>query len=506
MAKKIKIVKSLLWPQLNYRPNQAQAEVHHSLKRHRVNTAGRRTGKSTCGGYELMPRAMEAYYLQRTLEELGIRYECWITGPNYTDSEKEFRVFYNACRRLQMPFDRPGTYYNPKGDMVVSLWDGRFIVHGRSGAHPESLVGEGLHFAVMAEAAKMKRSVWERFIRPTLADFNGGSIWDSTPEGKNWYYELHARGQDPAETEWSSWRHPSWVNRHVFKKRTTQAGVDMMKRMLKAGGYDREDFKALDVDPEILSMARDLTDEAFAQEVEASFSEHVGLVFKDWDEDEHVTDLAYEPSWPLYVATDYGYTDPNVALFIQLSPFGDVHIIAEYYRTHRTDAEFARDVLEDQRLRILIKYVKGLFPDPADPSATETLAEAWKVQPMSGTGGELKPRIEAIQKKLRHKNDHLPWGHPERVPWLRVDRSCVETRREMDAWRWPEKRTQVNAKGPQNPMDKDNHTCEALGRWFAGMGLTKASKPAVTAARRRRAEPAKRRPTDLATTDGRRVR
>lgn len=514
--KKIRIVKSRLWPSLNYVPNDAQATVHRSLVRNRLNTAGRRAGKSISSGNELMPRAMEAYHLQHMLEQRGIRYESWIVGPNYTDSEKIFRVFYNACRRLSMPFDKPGTYYNPKGDMTVSLWDGRFILHARSGAHPESLVGEGLHFVVMTEAAKMKRSVWERFIRPTLADFKGESCWDTTPEGKNWYYELHQKGQDPAEAEWASWRHPSWVNRFVFRKRTTQAGVDMLKQMLRSGGYGDEDYSALLVDPEIVAMAKDLTEEAFGQEVEASFSEHVGRVFKDWDEDEHVTDVHYNSQWPLYIATDYGYTDPNVALFIQYSPFGDVHVIAEYYRSHRTDREFALDVLEDHRLRVLVKYAQGLFPDPADPAATAELSETWQVPVIGGTGGELKPRIEAIQKKLRFKNNHLEPGHPERVPWLRVDRSCVNLRREMDAWRWPEKRTEQTAQNkgrqmsnssskPEHPLDKDNHTCEALGRWFAGMGLTKGAVVTASPARRRRPAPASRQ-GNLATADGRQVR
>lgn len=480
------IVKDNVWARLNYHPNEAQKAVHGSLARHRVNVAGRRTGKSVGGGRELTVAAMEAFHLRGLLQERNIRYECWIVGPNYTDSEKEFRVLYNDCRKIGLPFDKPGTYYNPKGDMVVSLWDGRFIVHGRSGAHPESLVGEGLHFAVMAEAAKMKESVWERFIRPTLADFWGESLWDTTPEGKNWFYDLYKAGQDPKNEEWQSWRHPSWVNRHVFRKRTTLSGIAQMKMMLKSGGYDRMDFAALDVDPEILSMATDLTEEAFAQEVEASFSEHVGRVFKSWDEREHVTDLHYRMDWPLYIATDYGYTDPNVALFIQISPFGDIQVIGEYYRTHRTDGEFAEDVLRDGRLRMLVEKAVGLYPDPADPAATATVAEAWRVPVLGGTGGELKPRIDAINMKLKHKNPHLDWNNPERVPWLRFDRSCVESHREMDAYRWPDKRKEAGKNGPEHPLDKDNHTVEALGRFMAGHGITKHANMTVTRATTRR--------------------
>lgn len=480
------VIKGRVWERLGYKPNQAQRAVHGSLVRHRVNVAGRRTGKSVSGGRELTVAALESFHLRGLLEDRNIRYECWIVGPNYTDSEKEFRVFYNDCRKLGLPFDKPGTYYNPKGDMVVSLWDGRFLVHGRSGAHPESLVGEGLHLAVMAEAAKMKESVWERFIRPTLADFVGESLWDTTPEGKNWFYDLYQAGQNPEDEEWQSWRNPSWVNRHVFRKRTTLAGITQMKHMLRMGGFEPDDYRALDVDPEILAMARDLTEEAFSQEVEASFSEHVGRVFKAWDEDRHMTDLHWNPAWPLYIATDYGYTDPNVALFIQPGPWGDINVIAEYYRSHRTDGEFADDVLNDSRLRTLVSQAVGLYPDPADPGATETVSEAWRVPVLGNTGGELKLRIEAIQQKLRDKNHHLEFTNPERHPWLRFDRSCVNARREMDAYRWPDKRKEAGKNGPEHPMDKDNHVPEALGRFFAGHGLTKSGTMTVTQAVQRR--------------------
>jgi hypothetical protein len=174
----------------------------------------------------------------------------------------------------------------------------------------------------------------------------------------------------------------------------------------------------------------------------------------------------------LYVATDYGYTDPNVALFIQPGPFGEINVIAEYYRTHRTDYEFAQDVLEDPRLRVLLRYAEGIFPDPADPGASRTLSENWKVPVLGGTSGStIKSRIKGIERKLKYRNDHLPWGHPERVPWLRFDRTCTYSRYEMGAYKWPEKRKATRSGQPENPEDKDNHVPEALGRFFAGYGL-----------------------------------
>jgi hypothetical protein len=496
-VKTVTLSKARLWAELNYRPNIAQAKVHGSPARHRVNCAGRRTGKSYSGGMELMPWAIQARMLKPMLDDIGIRAEYWIVGPNYTDSEKEFRVFYNACRKKGMPFDKPGTYYNPKGDMTVSLWDGAFIATAKSGAHPESLVGEGLHGVIMSEAAKLKESVWQRFIRPTLADFAGESVWNTTPEGKNWFYDIYRSGQDPAQTEWASWRHPSWVNNNVFRKHTTQEDVDAMKTILLRSDHDPAELEALNVDPEIIAMAVDLTPESFAQEVEASFSEHVGRVFKEWDDDYHIADLPYRGDWPLFIATDYGYTDPNVALFIQTGPFGEINVIAEYYRTHRTDDEFASDVLADSRLGYLVSKAKGIYPEPADPGASQTLSRAWGLPLFGGTGGPLKGRRLAIEKHLKFRNPHLPWDHPERVPWLRFDRTCVMSRYEMDAWRWPDKRKQ-SRDAPEEPMDKDNHVPEALGRFMAGHGLVDGMRPtmhdalgrsgrqAVTGQRRRR--------------------
>lgn len=458
-----------LWEQLRYRPHIAQRKVHASYARHRVNAAGRRMGKSIAAAREISPRVVEAYSNRAMLEELGIRYEGWITGPNYTDGEKIFRVFYNDCRRLDIPFDKPGTYYT-KQDMTVSLFRGAFILHVKSGAHPESLVGEGLHFAVMTEAAKMKEHVWERYIRPTLADFEGESWWDSTPEGRNWFYRLFRAGQDPENSEWESWRHPSWLNRNVYRVKTFREDVGRLKELI-AEGYTSKDWlmrQGLRVDPEIVSLAVDLTPEAFGQEIECNFSDMVGRVFKDWDEEVHVRDLPYVPGWPLYLATDYGFTDPNVCLFIQVGPFGDIRVIAEYYRTQRTDTEFRDDVLQDERLGRLVRQAVCLFPDPEDPGATKTLSNGWNVPVAGETGGPLLDRLRAIQGTLKQRNRHLPWGHEERAPQLLVDRSCVETIREMDAYSWP--RTRKASKGPELPQDKDNHAPEALGRFFAGYG------------------------------------
>ena len=434
------IVKDRVWPKLRYRPNEAQVKIHNSVARNRVAAAGRRIGKSTCGGHELIPEAYRAYFNKGRLEEEGKRAEYWIVGPTYTDSEKEFRTFYNDCTKLKIPFDRPGTYYDQRsGAMTVSLWGGRVLLHAKSSQYPERLVGEGLYGCIMAEAAKMKESTWTKYVRPTLADFRGWSLWNSTPEGKNWFYELWQRGADPAFPEWWSIRAPSWLNTAVFR-----------------GGR---------MDPEILSLEQELSEEMFKQEIGADFSQYAGRVFGAWDEEKHVGDFLYRPDWPLYIATDYGWTNPNVALFIQVDPFDRVYVIAEYYRNHRSPEEFATDLLNEHGT--LSRRATRLYPDPEDPSASYTLSNKLGLTIGGDTGGEIGIRLELIRRWLKDENPHLEHGHPDRRPRMMVDRSCTMLIREMDAYRYPNLRTEAQNE-PEKPMKKDDHAPEALGRFFKG--------------------------------------
>lgn len=467
------IVKDKVWEGLGYVPNRAQRRMHARQERMRVSAWGRRAGKSTSGGHELVPEAFRAYMNRQMLEDRGIRMEFWIVGPNYTDSEKEFRVFHNDCKRLKFPFDRPGTYNSPEGgNMHISLWGGLFKVHAMSAAHPESLVGEGLFGALMAEAAKMKHSTWTKYVRPTLADFHGWALFNSTPEGKNWFYELWQRGQDPHQLDWWSAKFPSWVNEHVYPQGASYKGIEMIRRAMRARQpVTGELMEASGVDSEIVSLMQDLTEEAFNQEIGADFNEFVGRVFKEFDEEYHVRDVAYNPDWPCYGAVDYGWTNPFVWLMIQEDEFGDLYIIDEYYASQRDINDIGMDLLNHHTMAPLFngRKVKMFYPDPADPGDTEVLRKHLRINAGGGTGGELKHRLEAIRRFLKDRNGHLPEGHRDRKPRLIIDRKCVNTIREFNDYRYPEHRSETKD-APENPMKKDDHTPEALGRFMAGRG------------------------------------
>lgn len=433
-----------------YKPHTAQRRIHDAERTNRfiVADCGRRFGKSQLGGRRLGVKALESRFI-KGLSKTGKRAEYWIVGPEYSDGEKEFRVLYDTMSKLGAQFDRPGTYYSlESGQMDLSMYDGQFQVHVKSSKYPTSLVGESLMGVIFAEAAKVKPVIWPKYIRPMLSDYRGWAEFTSTPEGQNWFYQLYRLGQDPNNKEWWSIKAPSWANDVLFPL-----------------GFD---------DPEIQSMRAGMTEEKFKQEIGAEFTEFVGRVYKNFDEEENVVDLAYNPKLPLYMCADYGYTNPNVVLWVQVGVWGDVYVIAEYYQHQRRPDEMLRDIQSDPRLAALARASTTLYGDPEDPAATDLLCEKLQLRKGNNTGGLLQTRINLIRKRLEPQPLELPDGHPEKKTRLWFDRSCTFTIQDFNNYRYPETRAEAEHSKAQpraeaeNPLKVDDHGPEALSRFFGG--------------------------------------
>lgn len=459
---------------LGYKPHQGQRLIHSSPARMRLAACGRRFGKSIVGGHELTAEAKAGQPMRYWLEDLGIRREFWIVGPEYSDSEKEFRVLWNDVKRLGIEMDKPGSYNNPEsGPMSISLYGGTTQFHAKSAKYPSTLVGEGLTGVVMAEAAKLKSVVWTKYIRPTLADaaarmrqfedaigWWGWALFLSTPEGKNWFYDLYMRGLDPADEDWAGFRMPSWVNNILFP-----------------GG---------ETDPEILDMIKDMSEEKANQEIGASFTEYVGRVFKRFEEEVHVTDLHYLPGRPLWGAVDYGWTNPFVWLEIQVDHDGNINVLREYYQEEKDTSEHAAFL---SRWGVSNSTYKGFFPDPAEPDDTHTLRERLRIPHRHNTGGPLSIRLELIRTALK-----VPEIAGARRPRLQIDRSCKRLIWEMNEYKYPETKEEAQRNPKDEPLDKDNHGPEALGRFMRGyFGAPGHSQPVQRRARVTSSSPAGRK-------------
>lgn len=100
----------------------------------------------------------------------------------------------------------------------ISEADRRILLHGdgaitlRSASNHDRLVGDirGIDGVVMNEGAKFNPLVWQKAMLPALSDRKGWSIWPSTPEGFNYFKDLHDAA--PTLDGWAAWREPSSSN------------------------------------------------------------------------------------------------------------------------------------------------------------------------------------------------------------------------------------------------------------------------------------------------------
>lgn len=430
-------LKDQYFAQTGYLPHPGQRLVHYDNTRHRVLSNGRRWGKSFFGGKEIESMAFIKNFLGEPMRG-------WIIGPEYTDAEKEFRIVYNSFKKLGI--DKISTKFLSNvenGNMrIATRWG--FDLQCRSARHPESLVGEGLDFVLLAEAGRHVRKTFTEYVRPALSDKRGISMMSGVPEDAsdtNLLYWGYTRGQKEAMLQWKSWQLPSWTNTAVFP-----------------GGRN---------DPEILEAEEDLTKDEFDRQYGGQFILRSGRVMKEWDDDIHVGHYEYNPRWPLYAAVDFGYTNDWVWLLIQEDPQNHkVYVIQEKRWKLRDTEDICRnELLHDP----LTKHVIAAYVDPAVPADHSTMRRHLKIPTRTNTGGEINPRLQLIRTALKPRPpEGAVYGHADSSPGLVVDSTCTQLIWEMKkGYRWPDNKSDTRNTS-EIPLDHDNHGPEALGRFFKG--------------------------------------
>jgi len=410
---------SALWSKVGYKPHPKQALFHNSEARFKVPVCGRRFGKSKMAAMEALPELFRP-------DTLG-----WIVGPTYTLGAKEFDYVWDAIiHRLRLgPFLKRKAYNVNTGDMYLEMpWNSKIEV--KSADHPDGLVGEGLDYVIVSEAAKQKPSVWDKFLRPALADKapRSWAAFPSTPEGHNWYYELYQRGQVNSPTysaQYESWNFPSWMNHYVYP---------MGER-----------------DPEILDQKRSEDDPWFWQEIGADFRSFVGKIYNEWDDQIHIVrDYEYNPEWDNFMFFDFGFENPFVALDVQISPSEDIYIWREYYESGKPIHVHARELANRQNPEGY--NIRVGYGDAADPGAIETLNMM-----LCQTFGDPDAKkdvtrgIQEVKKFLKDKTG---------TPHLFVNNACQNTIWEFQNYRF--KQTTREENKPDAPKKWADHSLDAI--------------------------------------------
>jgi len=221
---KVCVDKAELFAVLRYAPHPGQVLVHNSHARFRVLACGVRWGKSTCAAMEAVCELLEPRQ-----ESIG-----WLVAPTYDLTQ---RIMTQV--RLAFLERFPGRILDDDTRsqrlVINNLANGRSEMRGKSAENPTSLLGEGLDWVIVDEAAKLRGEIFESYIAPRLVDRKGRGLLISTPRGLDWFYTEFNRGQKAHDAEYESWRGSTLDNPNI-----TEEVVGSEKRRLGKDAFAQE--------------------------------------------------------------------------------------------------------------------------------------------------------------------------------------------------------------------------------------------------------------------------
>jgi Terminase large subunit, T4likevirus-type, N-terminal len=196
--------KRTLFRSLGYEPHPGQALVHRSRATRRVLACGVRWGKTTAAAMETV-----AALLEPREQALG-----WVVGPTYEHSE---RIFEKVASVMEKHLAHRIRRLDRRGHQLVihNLSGGLSELQAKSADNSASLLGDGIDFLIVDEAAQIQKDLWESCLSQRLLDKHGWALLASTPKGREWFHRQWRRGQKGRDADYESWCSPSRDNPHL---------------------------------------------------------------------------------------------------------------------------------------------------------------------------------------------------------------------------------------------------------------------------------------------------
>ena len=320
----------------NYEPHEGQRPIHQTSARFIIVGGGRRGGKTVAASNHVLAIARKRphsliYWVGKTKEIVSRGFNTILEIINLRGI-KTLRV-NNTTFTIELA--------------------NHSVIRGKSAEEPGQLVGEGVDFIVCDEAAQLDRRVWDKYLRPTLADKKGGALFIGTYTGTNWFWELgedakvsgywcdsHNPSREWGAGEWEkSWfvhQFATWANTKVF-----------------SGGFNDPEIQAA------LASSADPTD--FYEEYGAKAKEPRNLVLPEFNRTIHsATWVSFDPSKPVFLGIDPGTSAPYAVVAVQESErcmclfnLGDgefpqgkhLHIIDEVYMANTVSEIVIEEVM-----------------------------------------------------------------------------------------------------------------------------------------------------------------
>ena len=195
---------------------QWQRDIWDDGIRFKVIAAGRRCGKSRFAAWKLILTALD-----------GKPGKVWYVGMTQGNARD---VMWSLLQDLARPVIKSSHINN----LEITLINGS-VISLKGSDRPDTLRGSSLKLLVMDEAAFMRANVWQEILSPALTDLKGEAIFISTPEGRNWFYDIYCYADQGVDPEWKAYHYTTYDNEMLDKKE-----IDSAKSRLSTMAFTQE--------------------------------------------------------------------------------------------------------------------------------------------------------------------------------------------------------------------------------------------------------------------------
>lgn len=191
-----------------------QRTIVDDSARFKVIVCGRRWGKTQTAAWEALRRALRGQLV-------------WWVAPTAEVTRRGWRKIIPLAQRI------PGV--DIRRALREIEFPGGGLIGFKTGDSDSGLLGEGLDYLIVDEAALVRETAWTQELRPALSDREGGAMFISTPRGQNWFWRAYLLGVDPERADWQSWRFPTSTN-PVIKA----SEIEAARELLPARAFEQE--------------------------------------------------------------------------------------------------------------------------------------------------------------------------------------------------------------------------------------------------------------------------
>lgn len=290
--------------QLAYKPREQFLPLHNRKERWACLVVHRRGGKTVATINEMIARA--SYTNKKNARYAYI-------APFYRQAKDVAWVYLKE-------FAGDAIVKIRESELRVELFNGSWItLYGAD--NPDALRGLYLDGAVLDEFGDSRPSLWGQVVLPTLVDRKGWAIFIGTPKGKNHFYDISVR----AESD------PGWYS---LTLKASESGLIEKSELeeMKAQMADEEYEQEMECD--FLAAVKGTYYSAIVENLESS-----GVISP--------TVARYDPSLPVQVACDLGYSDSCAWWFWQ-EPIGKRPQVIDYYENQGQALQHYVDMLRSK--------------------------------------------------------------------------------------------------------------------------------------------------------------